>query len=406
MGVYSSNHASSAAAYWQLLLDWTAPAQALGQQYAQTYGITCAPNMLHYACHLAPWGYQSFDTTVYMHWNGHFSAMLFINNWEYTLNATFARDVIYPLLDGHNAWWACSLNKTGTGSNYTYHDSRSDAEHEGQLVTDPQIALAFAARTVSAQLDIAEALGLPAPPILLDIASHLAPFNTAQWNYTVSPSNASFTIYPDSRLAGDSGFIDGSTLAECEAACASRPYAQCALFTFCPNRSVTGCDVGPSCWQYTADKLPSLHANPGFTSGARAPPPNGSLETLTVWSAFAGASASKSDLFAAYPLWPTEFAVSGGAPLTPALADIAQASARAYVSWADGRSVDVFATAVLAGLGYVFPKSVGGSVVTHGPTAPPYAFSPAEILAGFRTQIGRLFGGNLLIYAPGGGIES
>ena len=37
---------------------------------------------MHYSCHLAPWGFQSEDTSIYMHWND-FAALLFVNNWEY-----------------------------------------------------------------------------------------------------------------------------------------------------------------------------------------------------------------------------------------------------------------------------------------------------------------------------------
>lgn len=46
-----------------------------------------------------------------MHWNGNFAALLYINAWEYTQNATFARTEVYPLLDGLNAFWSCFLTK-------------------------------------------------------------------------------------------------------------------------------------------------------------------------------------------------------------------------------------------------------------------------------------------------------
>ena len=90
-----------------------------------------------------------------MHWNGHYSTLLFINHFEYTLNATFARTVAYPYLAGHNAWWACALNKTRTGpapGDYVYRDTLHDAEHEGQVVPDPQIGVALAARAHSPAL--------------------------------------------------------------------------------------------------------------------------------------------------------------------------------------------------------------------------------------------------------------
>jgi hypothetical protein len=89
-----------------------------------------------------------------------------------------------------------------------------------------------------------------------------------------------------------------------------------------------------------------------------------------------------------------------------ATAAIAQASSRAYISWPGGRSVDVFSSAVLAGLGFDFSGRDGGSVARGGPAAPAVAFSPAEVVAGFNEQLGGLFGGNLLLYAPGGGVEN
>lgn len=77
------------------------------QTYARQMNTTCAPTALHFPCHLAPWGYQSYDQVValqpatecampqrlavfaspgvlqstYMHWNGDFAALLFINHW-------------------------------------------------------------------------------------------------------------------------------------------------------------------------------------------------------------------------------------------------------------------------------------------------------------------------------------
>ena len=285
-----------------------------------------------------------------------------------------------------------------------YRDTLHDAEHEGQVVNDPQIGVAFAARTIRAQLDMARALGLVPPPLLVDISAHLVPFNLAKWNYTAPPANATYTVFPDARFSNDDGMTTGiNTLAECEALCTTQG-ASCALITFCPNTTVPGCDLGASCWRYSADKMSTLHAGRGFTSGQKtspAPP----AETLTVWSAFAGATVAQSDSFALYPLWPPEFVGSAGA-VDAATAAVAQASARAYVQWSGGRSVDVFSSAVLAGLGYTFPPERGGSVVRGGPPAPAYAISPLEVLAGFEVQIKSLFGGSLLLYAPGGGVEN
>ena len=106
-------------------------ARLSAQAHARKGGITCPANALHYSCHLAPWGgwhardpvsdcvrlsvvnlghqllnqttaharpltgvpvlcalaragYQSHDQSEYMHWNGNFGALLFINRVEYT----------------------------------------------------------------------------------------------------------------------------------------------------------------------------------------------------------------------------------------------------------------------------------------------------------------------------------
>ena len=260
-----------------------------------------------------------------------------------------------------------------------------------------------------------------------------------------------------------------------------------------------------------ADKLPSLKKAAGFTSGAKAPP--GPQQPLTVWAAYRGASVGQSDSFALYPLWPTEVVTSGGGVTSAGgvgmdnvTASIAQASARAYINWGNGRSVDVFTSAVLAGQGFIYTSAaaataaplprlfsdatdgfviaasqaasapttpsidqsdstreaggvearvvsgeaattasslsslhsllrggggVGGggggsgagegalhassfstplsitSVLRAGrPLAPPYAPSPSEVLSGFALQMANQFGGNLLCYAAGGGVEN
>ena len=125
-----------------------------------TARVTCPPTALHYACHLAPWGLQSFDQSVYMHWNGHFAALLFINAWEYGRDDAFAANATYPLLAGLNDWWGCYLNRTANASapgGYQFEDTNTwnpDAEHEGQLVPDPQIGLCFVARSVWALISV------------------------------------------------------------------------------------------------------------------------------------------------------------------------------------------------------------------------------------------------------------
>ena len=63
---FASNHAAQANSYAALLLDWQEPAAALAQLQATLANVTCLPTALHFACHLAPWGYQSNDQTIYM----------------------------------------------------------------------------------------------------------------------------------------------------------------------------------------------------------------------------------------------------------------------------------------------------------------------------------------------------
>ena len=306
-GAFSSNHAEQVESYWGPILDWAYAARALAQEQATKNhsNLHCNSKTLHYACHLAPWGMQSEDNTVYMHWNGHFAALAFINHWEYKQNVTFAEEVIYPLLEGLNEWWSCYLQRVNTsadGTSYVYTDfvaANPDAEHEGQLVPDPQIGLSLARRTLSAQLDIAQSLGMPVPRRMADLHEHLAPFNT-----------------------------------------------------------------GPA-W------LPQF----------------GSFD---VWTAFRNASVLSSDEFSLYPVWPSE-SMSNSRNLT--LYSIAQRSSALYSDFAYGRPVDLFAMAVLA--------LNDAPVPAIGP-----AYTAEQILEGMTDFLQLNFGGNLLAYAPGGGIEN
>ena len=63
-GAFSSNHASQTASYFTPLLDWVAPGRALAQRVAADWHLDCDPAALLYACHLAPWGMQSWDQSV------------------------------------------------------------------------------------------------------------------------------------------------------------------------------------------------------------------------------------------------------------------------------------------------------------------------------------------------------
>jgi len=181
-GAFSSNHGPQVEGYFPVISAWVHAARALAVEQAAVYNLSCPSNTLHFACHLAPWGFQSWDQTVYMHWNGHFAVLPFISHWEYTLNASFARNTTYPLLEGLNAWWVCSLNKTYVPpygpSDYLFHDTAADEEHEKGVSVDPQIALALASRTLGAQLAISTALGIAPLASVADVWEHLAPFNT------------------------------------------------------------------------------------------------------------------------------------------------------------------------------------------------------------------------------------
>ena len=64
-GFYSSNHGEHAEAYFGPILDWMPAAKLNALGHCAQANFSCPPNALHYACHLAPWGYQSRDTSTY-----------------------------------------------------------------------------------------------------------------------------------------------------------------------------------------------------------------------------------------------------------------------------------------------------------------------------------------------------
>eukprot|EP00755_Sulcionema_specki_P032499 Sspe_Gene.98862::Locus_72251_Transcript_1_2_Confidence_0.667_Length_1407::g.98862::m.98862 len=90
--VSSSNRPDLLKGYFPPIVDWIPAARLEAQQQAKKGKIACPPTALHFACHLAPWGYQSTDTNVYMHWNGMFAALLFLHHYEFTLDADTARE--------------------------------------------------------------------------------------------------------------------------------------------------------------------------------------------------------------------------------------------------------------------------------------------------------------------------
>ena len=345
-GAFSSHHGDRTAGYFPPILAWLASGgmAAMAAQESAASNISSPPGALHMPCHIAPWGMQSLDQSVYMHWNGLFAMLPFISRWEYELDSEFAASTTLPLLQGLNAWYYAFLRRevvdNVTGA-YIWHDDRpqnEDEEGEGQRVPDPQIGLALVARTFQAQADISRALGYPVPAWVLDVLENLKPFNTGNFTHTYTP--------------------------------------------------------------------------PG---GANAT----AQVNLTAWTVFGGASVKQSMTFALYPIFPSEFLVSTGAALDDATARVAMASAAAYVTWGAQwlRMVDVYESCVLAGWGYLGKDSVAGLVAARArsaapaaaaaePAVPPWAYSPADVLDGLRVQLQQLFGPNMLMYAPGGGVET
>ena len=282
-----------------------------------------------------------------MHWNLNFALLPLISQWEFTQDLAAARAAL-PLLEGASAWWGCFLAEDpATGLLHDANAANPDAQHEGQLVADPQIGLALALRGAAAHVDVAGALGLPPPADALRILARLAPFNTASVGLPPRPPPAprNFSRLPNTRLAGDDHMGSAASADDCQAQCSASAGCQC--FTFCPSSAVAGCPLGPSCWFYPPAAAGSARAGAGFTSGcAAAPPPP--LVNATVWTSFAAAAPAQSDTFALYPVYPAE-ALGGLLRLDARSAATAQASSPLYTgSWvSDRRPLDVFVAAAL-----------------------------------------------------------
>jgi len=134
--------------------------------------------------------------------------------------------------------------------------------------------------------------------------------------------------------------------------------------------------------KFTVDKESGCTADsPGWTSGVK----SGATTQVTAWSAYKSASVAESDEFALYPIWPTEYITRNNSQATLA---IAQASSKIYSDFANGRSVDLFPAAVRAG--------TGGTA----------SWTPQDVINGLNAFIKNYFGPNLLLYAPGGGVEN
>jgi hypothetical protein len=65
-GVYGSNHPAQAASYFPPITGWMPNARVEAASFAAHLNLTrtSCKKALHFSCHLAPWGFQSSDTTI------------------------------------------------------------------------------------------------------------------------------------------------------------------------------------------------------------------------------------------------------------------------------------------------------------------------------------------------------
>ena len=197
-GIFSSNRVDQFSSYSSPIFDWEPSARLLAQEEAAAANITCPSNTLHYACHLAPWGYQSEDGSVYMHWNGMFAALPLISYWEYTRDSLKGKT--YDMLDGLNSWSHCYL-KDINNQLVDYNRENPDEEHERQKVKNPQIGLSLIRRTAQAQLTMAAYYNKKAPEYLTDILNRLTPYNNNSKIWTSfdgasEKESDDFSMYP------------------------------------------------------------------------------------------------------------------------------------------------------------------------------------------------------------------
>ena len=270
-GVFGSNHAELAAAYWQPVLDWLAPGRKMAAARARRANVTCAADALFFSIASAPWGLRSQESLsgdAEMAWNGAFLSLLFIGAFEYegssAVGLEFARYATLPLLDGLNQWWRCYLNRTiAPDGSYVYNDVNTammDMQHEGQPVPNPVIALSLARRTLQAQIDISRALGVAAPPEVLDIVAHFAPLPSASYEL---PGAVDYTVSNNTRCHNAVvEWNNVATLEACEALC-TQSQPGCAAVSYCPEAPLDGCTGANNeppphtCWPFTDSMLPA-----------------------------------------------------------------------------------------------------------------------------------------------------
>jgi len=183
LGMFPSSHPELFASYLNTLLQWMGPAATMAQEMCKKFNATCPPTALYFPCHLAPWGYQSQDTTIYQHWNLAYALLPLVTQWTFTHNLTAAR-LALPLFEGTTDLLSSILQKlpsNATPAGYAYHDANPlnlDSAGEGPGVPNPQIALSYFASVAAAHADMAAALSVPYPPQAMDIALNMAPYPT------------------------------------------------------------------------------------------------------------------------------------------------------------------------------------------------------------------------------------
>ena len=342
-GVYSSNKPSQASAYFRPIVEWMDAARVEAQATAKQANVTCSTDALHYACHLAPWGYQSFDTSIYMNWNGPYAALLFINDWEYTRDAGFARNVTLPLLRGLNAFSHCYLRRNTSGGALVLDDwnpARPDQVAETIDARNPLPGLSLMRRVAAAEIEIGEALGVAAPAWLREIVDRLAPY-----------ANVS---YPPARPRGSSpssaAAAEGRIWVEAEGEAWEDAFNNwdrfsSVLFPLFPAEAVVG---------------------------------------------LAADDATKAIAQASAKFFSFQFNSTPPANSTPPHADTAPWAGGVPAGWG---ALTLFAAAVRA-----LPKDEGDEG--------RYALTAREILDGLDGYIAAYQGPNYLLYAPGGGVEN
>ena len=106
--------------------------------------------------------------------------MLFLNDYEYTRNRTFAAEATYPLIDGFTRFWHCLLRPGADGLLHDAASGAADSPFEGGNTNDPVTTLALIKRLATFQLRLAAELGRAPPDYLEGMVAKLAPFATAR----------------------------------------------------------------------------------------------------------------------------------------------------------------------------------------------------------------------------------